>query len=153
MPSFVEPVGLREIGPVVAVVEQIADADVAQAVELRADLAELAADDLVVIHRAVRADRPERLRNPQAVVARAEQRHRRLVDVAELIDRAARDQVLRLEHLRGRDAVCRAALIGGAPARRIPVVRLAESHAGCSCDAQNGEDGNQPTTTHTNPLL
>ncbi len=58
-----EPVGLRELAPVVAVVEQVADADVAEAVELRADLADLGADDLVVIHRAIRAHRPEGLRN------------------------------------------------------------------------------------------
>ena len=94
-----EPVALRELGAVVAVVEEIADADVAQTVELRADLADLGADDLVVIHGPVRAERPVRLRNPQAEMPRAEQRHARLVDAAELIDGAARHEALRLEHL------------------------------------------------------
>ena len=48
-----EPLGLGELGAAIAVVEQVADAEVTEAVELRADLPELAADDLVVIDRLV----------------------------------------------------------------------------------------------------
>jgi hypothetical protein len=128
--STPRPFGLCELGPVVAVVEQVADADVAEPVELRADLAELAADDLVVVHHVVRAHGPERLRNPQAEVPRAEQRHPGLVDVPELVHRASLDQVLRFEHLGRRELVGRAALIGGAPARGIPAVGLAERRGG-----------------------
>ena len=61
--------------------------EVTEAIELRADLPQLAADDLVVIDRLVLAGHRERLRNAQAVVPRAEHRHAGLVDVTELIDR------------------------------------------------------------------
>ena len=55
MPSLVSPSGLGELGAAVAVVEQVADAEVTEAIELRADLPELSADDLVVIDRLVLA--------------------------------------------------------------------------------------------------
>ena len=48
-----QPFGLGELGAAVAVVEQIAHAEVTETVELRPDLPELAADDLVVIDRFV----------------------------------------------------------------------------------------------------
>ncbi|HEX7236597.1 MAG TPA: hypothetical protein VF405_06515 [Gammaproteobacteria bacterium] len=102
----------------------------AEPVELRADLAELGAHDLVVKLQSIRAHRAERLRNFQAEVARAEQRHARFVDVPELIHGAARDEALRLEHLLRRDAVRGAALVFLAPARRAGISRLTERDTG-----------------------
>src|SRR6185369_1355257 len=149
--ELLESIGLCEIEPVVAVVEEVADADVAEAVELRADLAELAAHELVVIDHLVRAERAERLRNLQAEVARAEDRHAALVRAAELVHDSLRDHALCLEHLRGRDSVRGAALIRRAPARREPVVGLAEGHA-AGGDAENGDERDDPeSSTHRIP--
>ena len=86
-----------------------------EAIELRPDLPQLSADDLVVIDRLVLARHLERLRNPEAVVPRPVHRHAGLVDVTELIDVALGDGVLRLEHFGGSEPVRSAALIVGAP--------------------------------------
>ena len=90
--------------------------EVAEAVELRADLSQLAADDLVVIHRLVLPGHRERLRDAEAVVARAVHRHAGLVDVAELIDRGpCGSAFFASSTLAGVMPVRRAALIVGAP--------------------------------------
>ena len=135
-----QPLALRELGPAIAVVK-IADPEVAEAVELRADLTELAAD-LVVMHSLVLTWHRERLRDADAVVARAMRQHAGLVDVAELIDLAFLDRVLRLEHLRWGDAIRRAALISGAPPRG-PAIGLAAS----DCGSRDHRDRASSTTT------
>src|SRR4029079_11654828 len=126
-------------------------ADVAEAVELRADLAELAAHELVVIDHLVRAERAERLRNLQAEVARAEDRHAALVCAAELVHVSLRDHALCLEHLRGRDSVRGAALIRRAPARRETAVALAEREPGRRNAENDDERDDHESSAHRFP--
>src|SRR4029079_18687526 len=95
----------------------------------------------------------ERLRNLQAEVARAEDRHAALVSAAELVHVSLRDHALCLEHLRQTDSGCGPALIRRAPARREPVVGLAEGHA-AGGDAENGDEIDDPeSSTHRIPPI
>src|SRR5690606_13197414 len=98
-----------ELGELETVVEDVVAvdlrADVAEPVELRADLAELAADELVVEDDAVLGARYEgrQTRNREAEVPVAEERHALLVRAAELVDPALADQRGSLEDLGRRD--------------------------------------------------
>jgi hypothetical protein len=147
-----EPVAAREVGAVVAVVEHVADADVPEPVELRADLAELGAHDLVVIHRAIRPHGAIGLRNAQAEMAGAEQRHPGFVRAAELVHGAARDEVAGLEHLGRSDAVGRAALVVGAPARGVEAIGLARRDTRCDDGRSRGDQGGEnELAAHVDP--
>src|SRR5205823_10602344 len=89
--ELLEAVGVAELGELVAVVEDVlgadADADVAEAVELGADLADLAANQLVVVDDLVLAHRPagRPARDGQAEMALARDRHILLGEPAELV--------------------------------------------------------------------
>jgi hypothetical protein len=105
----------REFGRTIAVVIEIADPDVSETIELRPDLPQLAADDLVVVVGLVGPVRSEHLRNAQAVVPGPEHRHTRLVHTSHLVRLSAHDEVLCLEHLGGRHPVGGTTLILGSP--------------------------------------
>ena len=104
-----------------AVVEVVvivhAHADVAETVELRADLADFAAEHLVVRDHPVLADRLRRGRagNGQAEMPLAGQRHAIFIRAAQRVDLPVRDELLGLEDLFGRHAVGGAALIVSGP--------------------------------------
>ena len=125
--QLLEAVGGAELRAAEAVVEVIvvadADAHVPQAVELGADLADLAAEEIVVIDALILTRRPagRRSRYRQAEVPLARQRHAMLVDAAERVDLALADQSGGLLDMRGGQPVGRAALIGRAPLRRPPL--------------------------------
>ena len=95
-----------------------------EAIELRSDLAEFTADELVMVNSLIAAGNLERLRYAQAVVPRSKHRHPGLVHTSNLVHGSLRDQVLRFQNLRGRDPICRATLIIRAPPRRVPAFRL-----------------------------
>jgi hypothetical protein len=137
----------------VAVVKQVADADVAQAIELRADLTELAAHELVVEHHVVRAHGSEALRNSQAEMARAEDRHRAFVRASELVDVARRDEALGLEHFRRREAIGGAALIGRAPTRWKPIVVLTERETSRAGRKHDSDEQNCTSSAHRFPFF
>ena len=130
-PSFFKPVGVADLGGRVAVVEMhlalVAvlaelDADVAEAVELRPDLADLGRQKFVVIDQLVGAERTagRAAGNAQREHARAEQRHARLVGAADLVDLAVADPFGGVEDLRGGDVVRGAGLVIRTPFRRPP---------------------------------
>ena len=87
--ELLQAVGRAELGPLEAVVEDVLaadpDADVAQAVELRAHLADLAADQLVVVDERFVATGPagRRAGDRQAEMPVAGHGHAVLVDAAE----------------------------------------------------------------------
>ena len=88
-----------------------------QAVELRADLADLAGHELVVVHELVGPERPAGRppRDRQREAARAIQRHARLVDAAQPVDFAVANQLDRVEHFLRGDPVRRARLVARTP--------------------------------------
>jgi hypothetical protein len=109
-----------------AVVEEVAlrraNADVAGAVELRPDLAELGRDELVVIDEGVLAEGATggRAGNRHRPTAGAEGRDRGVIQLAQRRDLALFDEVHRLEHHRRRRPVDGARLVirspfGGSP--------------------------------------
>src|SRR5262245_2562065 len=69
-----QSLGLREIVTIIAIVEKVADAEVPETIELRADLAKLTADEFVVIHRLIGAGDFECLRYSQTVMPCPEHR-------------------------------------------------------------------------------
>jgi hypothetical protein len=93
------------------------NADVARAVELRPDLADLGRDELVVVDERVLPERPagRRARNRHRPAARAEGRDARVIELAERRDLALFHQPHRLHDHRRRGAVGRAHLVVGAP--------------------------------------
>jgi hypothetical protein len=119
--ELLQAVSLAELGAAEAVVEVIvaahADADVAEAVELRADLADLTAEHLIVVDKAVGAVRAagRRAGDGKAEVPLAKERHAVLVDPAELIELAVLDQPGRFQDLLRRQPVGGAGLVGGPP--------------------------------------
>src|SRR4030095_15034294 len=99
--------------------------DVAQAVELRSDLPDLAKEQLIVIVEPVLAERPARRRAREHDVgaeALAEERDALFQHEAELVDLARLDELRRLERLRRRHPVVRAALVLRPPRRRPPLI-------------------------------
>src|SRR5262249_39193690 len=109
-----------------AVVEVVVIADsnahVAESVELGADLADLAAEEVVVIHALILARWPagRRAGDREAEVPLSRQRHAVLVDAAEGVDLALADEPGGLLDMRRAESVGRAALIARAPLRRPP---------------------------------
>jgi hypothetical protein len=100
--------------------------DVTQAVELRADLPDLAHEQLVVIVEVVLAERPAGRRARQDDVGAeslAEQRNALFEHVAELVHLPGLDELGRFENLRRRHPVVRAALILRSPRRGPPLGR------------------------------
>src|SRR5262249_30832631 len=95
----------------------------AEAVKLRADLADFAADPLVVVHDAFLAERPagRPARNCEAEVSFARDRHVLLVGPAELIDLAGADQVARGQDLVRGQPIGGAALVARTPFRWPPL--------------------------------
>ena len=139
--ELLQAVGVADLGGGEAVVEMhlalVAvlaelDADMAEAVELRADLADLGGEKFVVIDQLVRAERAagRAAGNAQREGARAEQRHALLVGAADLVDLAVADPLGRVEHLGGRDVVRGAGLVGRAPFRRPPFRRRPRRRSG-----------------------
>ena len=103
-----------------------ADADMARAVELRADLAELGGHHLVVEEHGVLAERSggRRAGDRHAPDARAEQGDVGGVELAERCDLALRDQADRVQHHVRRRAVRRADPVVGSPLAGPPVLGL-----------------------------
>ena len=114
---------LRELEAVVKDVLAVdARTDVSQPIELRPDLTDLAAKQLIVIHQMAVPEGAAR-RQPgyrQTEVAIAEQRHPEFIGPAKLIDHPSFDEAGSFDHLLGGDPVCRAGLIIGAPFGRPP---------------------------------
>ena len=112
--QLLEAVGRAELRAAEAVVEVIvvadADAHMPEAVELRADLADLAAEEIVVIDALILTRRPtgRRSRYREAEVPLARQRHAVLVDTAQRIDPALADEPGGLLDMRGGQPVGRA---------------------------------------------
>src|SRR5262249_41366006 len=112
-----------EFGELVAIIEDVVAADthtdMAQAVELGADLADLAADELIIRHNIVRAvwRVGGEAGNRQAEMALSRYRHPLLVDAPQLIDLPLSYQPSGACNLRGRDPVRGAALVFGAELR------------------------------------
>ena len=100
-----------------------ARADVGEAVELGADLADLGAEELVVVHQLVlfaKGAAGWRRRNKHGVGALPEEGHAALVDLADVVDLAGFHETGRpLNHI-GCDPVRGACLVVGTPCRRPP---------------------------------
>src|SRR4029079_8231660 len=108
------------------------DADVAEAVELRAGLGDLGGEKLVMIDKLVVAERATGRPpgNAQREHARAEQRHGGLIGAANLVDLAVLDPFRRIENLRRRDVVGCAGLVVLAPFRGPPWLVDSLGHGG-----------------------
>ena len=141
MPSFLRPYasliscgGEAVVEPHLALVAVLAhlDADMTEAVELRAGLADLGGEKLVMIHKLVVAERAagRTTGNAQREHTRAEQRHALLVDAADLVDLAVLDPFRRIEDLRRRDVVGCAGLVVLAPFRGPPWLVDSLGHRG-----------------------
>src|ERR671918_492709 len=128
--ELLEPVGGADLllGEAVVVADLAVaggHADVPEAVELRADLADLAYEQLIVVVELVVAERPTRRRardddvRPQPL---AEQRDALLEHAAQRVDLAGLDQAGRLEDLGRGHAVVGSPLVLRAPGRRPPAV-------------------------------
>src|SRR5262249_41308794 len=117
--QLLQPVGAADLflGQAVVVTDLAVTrdhSDVAQAIELRSDLADLAHEQLVVIVETGLAERPARRRaGPDAggAEALAEERDAVLQHVTKLVDLARLDELRRLQYLRRCHPVVRAALI------------------------------------------
>ena len=157
VPSFFRPYasliscgGEAVVEPHLALVAVLAhlDADVAEAVELRAGLADLGGEKLVMIDELVVAERAagRTTGNAQREGTRAEQRHALLIDAADLVDLAVLDPFRRVEDLRRRDVVGGAGLVVLAPFRGPPwlVDSLGHEVAVCACAAVIGASENLP---------
>ena len=132
--ELLQAIGVADLGGGEAVVEMhlalVAvlaelDADVAEAVKLRADLADFGREELVVIDELVRAERAagRATGNAQRECARAEQRHALLVGAADLVDLAVANPFDGIENLGRRDVVRGSGFVGRAPFRGPPFRR------------------------------
>ena len=129
--DLLEPVGALDLGPgkavvvaVVGLVGRRADngADMAEAVELGAHLADFGCEILVVIDEHVLAERPagRGAGNAEREAARAEEGNARLVVAPDAGDLAVLDPLHGVERLLRRHPVGGAGLVSLAPARRPP---------------------------------
>ena len=96
-----EPAASRVVVDLHAVVEAAADRLVREAVELRADLADLGDDELLVAAAAVGSVVHERALGVHVEAPRAEERHRCVQHAAELDDLAGLDEPRRLSTVSG----------------------------------------------------
>ena len=125
--EFLKPIGIAELTQLETVVEDVFPVDVCsdvpEPVELRADLADFSAEQLVVRHDLIGAGRRPRRQtgNRQAEMALAGQRHPVFVDAAQLVNAALLNQVACFEHFIRRESVGSAALVIRTPFRRPPL--------------------------------
>ena len=117
--------GQAVVVAVVALIRALAHdrPDVAEAVELSADLADFGGEKLVVVDQLIAAEGAAgwRAGSAQGEDPRTEQRHAAFVNAADPINAAVLDQLDRFKGFLGRHEVGRAGLILRTPARRPPV--------------------------------